>query len=288
LEENLRARIYNSETYFQPTKAVRYLKEREKQEVARVFAVTKDPNWYMYHEIQSVDGYNPAKIRIYQDLLAENLHVNPKILSMLNTRFLISDRGTLPGYNLVPGFEKDTEKLFESTTALPRAYFVSQNTVIAPDQKAASPKERYENHRKQIFKFLQSPAFSPERIAVLEETPPFTPGPSDSNSVIINSYDIHKIELEAKVKNPAQLVLSEIYYPAGWKAYINGQETKIYKTNYVLRSIFLQPGDYKIEFVFEPITFKLGLWISVSVLIILLGIIMMQIFMKRKNPIQTN
>jgi uncharacterized membrane protein YfhO len=106
--------------------------------------------------------------------------------------------------------------------------------------------------------------------------------------VIISSYDIHKIELEAKVKNPAQLVLSEIYYPAGWKAYINGQETKIYKTNYVLRSIFLQPGDYKIEFVFEPITFKLGLWISVSVLIILLGIIMMQIFMKRKNPIQTN
>ncbi|MBN2091302.1 YfhO family protein [candidate division KSB1 bacterium] len=288
LEENLRSRIINPEIYFQPTKAVRYLKEREQQEVFRIFAVTKDPNWYMYHEIQSIYGYNPAKIRIYQDILAENLHLNPKILSMLNTRFLISDRGTLPGYNQVRGFERDTEKLFESSAAMPRAYFVSQDTVIEPNQSLASPKERYETHRTEILNFLQSPAFSPEKIAVLEEAPPFTPGPADSNNVVIKSYDIHKIELETQVKNPALMVLSEIYYPAGWKAYINGEETKIYKTNYILRSIFLPPGTHKVEFIFAPVTFKLGFWISLSVLIILLGTIAIQIFIRRKSQIQTN
>jgi len=67
------------------------------------------------------------------------------------------------------------------------------------------------------------------------------------------------------------MVLSEVYYPAGWKAYVDGQLTKIYKTNYILRSIFLKPGDHEIEFVFKPASFTIGLIISTLTLIFLIA-----------------
>ena len=79
------------------------------------------------------------------------------------------------------------------------------------------------------------------------------------------------------------MVLSEVYYPAGWKAFVDGQETKIYKTNYILRSILLEPGKHKIEFVFKPKSFMLGVWITVSVFAVLVLLLLLGLFLNFKN-----
>ena len=55
--------------------------------------------------------------------------------------------------------------------------------------------------------------------------------------------------------------MSESYYP-GWKAYIDGQKAHIYRANYALRALFLKPGEHKVEFVYDPWTFKVGLIIT--------------------------
>ena len=77
----------------------------------------------------------------------------------------------------------------------------------------------------------------------------------------VTSYDINNITLE--VDNPADgfLVLSEIYYP-GWKASVDGQETKVYKADYALRAIRLPEGQYKVRFTFDPLSFKIGALLS--------------------------
>ncbi|MFQ5674516.1 MAG: hypothetical protein ACE5G1_01355 [bacterium] len=72
---------------------------------------------------------------------------------------------------------------------------------------------------------------------------------------------------------PALMVLSEIYYPAGWKAYVDGDVAKIYKTNAILRSIFLKPGEHEIRFVFESGAFRLGLWLTFSAFGIIVGLL---------------
>jgi len=98
---------------------------------------------------------------------------------------------------------------------------------------------------------------------------------TDSATVTITDYDIHDIALETNdLKGPSLLFLSEIYYPAGWRAFIDGEETEIYKTNWMFRSILLPPGKHKIQFIFRPNSFKIGMWISLLTLVFcVLGII---------------
>ena len=69
-------------------------------------------------------------------------------------------------------------------------------------------------------------------------------------------------------------VFSEIYYPAGWKAYIDGNETEILCANYLLRALDIPAGEHEIVFEFEPESFVKGDRISMAtsgILIIILA-----------------
>ena len=82
------------------------------------------------------------------------------------------------------------------------------------------------------------------------------------------------------------MVLNEIYYPAGWKAFIDGKETEIYKTNYFQRSIVVPAGKHKVELKFYPEKYYTGKKISIAanilVTIILIGGVA-GIFISRKK-----
>jgi uncharacterized membrane protein YfhO len=62
------------------------------------------------------------------------------------------------------------------------------------------------------------------------------------------------------------LVLSELWYP-GWRACDNGREVKIHRANYLLRSVYLEEGQHTVEFVYDPLSVKVGSWISVGVML---------------------
>lgn len=72
-----------------------------------------------------------------------------------------------------------------------------------------------------------------------------------------------------------QLVLfSEMYYPQGWNAYIDGAPADYYRANYVLRAMTIPAGFHKVEFKFEPQVIKTGGTISlVSSLLFLVVLI---------------
>ncbi len=79
--------------------------------------------------------------------------------------------------------------------------------------------------------------------------------------VEITRYNANSVSLEVTVAEPKFLFMSESYYP-GWKAYIDGKRTHIYRANYAFRALFLNPGKHKIEFIYDPWTFKVGLKIT--------------------------
>ena len=61
------------------------------------------------------------------------------------------------------------------------------------------------------------------------------------------------------------LILGDNYYP-GWKVYVDGKQRKILKANFFLRGVFLNKGGHKVRFVYDPMSFKVGLVISLLTL----------------------
>jgi hypothetical protein len=74
---------------------------------------------------------------------------------------------------------------------------------------------------------------------------------SGEGSIKLTSSAPNKLTYKADVKGNQLAVFSEIYYPIGWKAYVDGKEVPILKVNYLLRGIQLKGGQSKIEFVYD-------------------------------------
>jgi hypothetical protein len=88
----------------------------------------------------------------------------------------------------------------------------------------------------------------------------------EQDSVQITDYRLNSITLDAFLDADGFLFTSEIYYP-GWKAYVDGKESKMYKANYIFRAVYLTPGSHTIVFKYEPLSFKIGLCVSLLALL---------------------
>ena len=89
-----------------------------------------------------------------------------------------------------------------------------------------------------------------------------------------NAWFVEKPVLHYKysAREEKLVVFSEIYYPAGWKCYIDGKESQYFRTDWVLRGMVVPTGDHEIKFAFKPASYYVGNKISLasSVLLILL------------------
>jgi uncharacterized membrane protein YfhO len=230
-------------------------------------------NTYMYHTIESIGGYSPAKIKIYQEMIDSCLYRGPdpafplniNIINMLNTKYLIA-QFNLPDdrFQLMAVDQKKQIAIYLNPAYQPRAFFV--NDVFIAQNKT------------EVFNKLNSATFNSRTTAILEKQPGITPVNSDSVSVNIKSYKTNHIELATYNDKNSLLVLSEVYYPAGWKAYIDRVETEIFKTNYILRSVVLPAGAHTVEFKFDPPIYHIGFTVShvawgVTILLILVGLV---------------
>lgn len=149
--------------------------------------------------------------------------------------------------------------LYENQKAMPRAWFVNE-VIEMPEE--------------QILTAIKSGAlpdgrvFDPTKFALLESVsfvtgqnlPSFEEGKEDTDLRLVK-YEPRRIELESRNAADRFLVLSEAFYP-GWKALVDGAEVEIHRTDYALRGIKVPAGQHKIEFLYDPASFKQGAAIS--------------------------
>jgi uncharacterized membrane protein YfhO len=82
------------------------------------------------------------------------------------------------------------------------------------------------------------------------------------DTIMLKSYKPNELVYESKSSDEKLAVFSEIYYPAGWKSFIDGRETPYFRADYVLRAIIVPAGNHEIKFTFEPASYFTGNKIS--------------------------
>jgi hypothetical protein len=245
---------------FRPDATITFLKSQPG--LFRLFAGIdpRDPlymdNSFAYHGLQSITGYSPAKLKIYQTLLDSciyrgtdpSLPINMNVLNMLNVEFLVvHGRLPEPQFQLVKSDQAQRTLTYRNPGALPRAFYAGESFTAANDGD--------------VFRVLNSGGFNPARTAVLYKQLPQQISPVDSTHVPrITSYKSREVRVSTDAPAPALLVLSEVYYPAGWKAFVDGAETEIYRTDYILRSVLIPGGTHEVVFTFDPPLYRTG-WV---------------------------
>ena len=111
--------------------------------------------------------------------------------------------------------------------------------------------------------------FDPRRTALVEEAYSLEKTPDSDASCRISIFESDVIEIKTNSSNPSFLVLSDLHYP-GWEATVDGEETKILLTNYILRGVAIPPGKHIVRFLYRPWSFYIGLSISVCFIITLI------------------
>lgn len=242
-----------------PTPTISFLKQQEG--LFRVFPLGDEYNngLYGYHGLHSVGGYSPAKLKIYQTLVDSCFYqgsdpgfpLNKNVVNMLNARYLVANGQLPPPYRFVNADEANRLYTFENPGTLARAFFVWDTRLAANDTE--------------VFRTLNNAGFDPGKTAILQSPLNASLGSPDTNATVsVTRYESRKITLKTITATQALLVLSEIYYPAGWSAYIDGVEAAIHRTNYVLRSVVVPPGSHEVEFRFDPLYYELGWTLSNS------------------------
>lgn len=246
---------------FRATPEVEFL--RQDKSLFRILPLDDfNTNRYGYFGLSSVGGYRPVKLRTYQDLMDAGGLNNVSILSMLNVKYVITRRD-IESEQFRRVF-KGNPSVYRNTNVLPRAWMVNQ-VVSVSNQKAS------------LEETLNS-GFDPSTTAVVVDYRGPEPSGSGPYTVEITLFSENEIILETSADGGRLLVLSENYYGPGWKAQVDGIQSRIYQTNHVLRSVYVPPGDHTVTFRYDTALFRVSRLVS---RISLAGVLLVMAFIHR-------
>ena len=220
----------------------------------------------------SIGGYHAAKLKRYQDVIDRHLsgEINALVsdlqsgkkdfsgkeaLNMLNTRFVMA--GPTPN------------AVIENPQALGSAWLVENvKKVDNPDQEIAAIDGTN----------LENTAVVDQSKFEVDDTY------NAAGTIRLVTAEPNTMVYEADVPGQSLAVFSEVYYPKGWTATIDGQEVPILRANYVLRALEIPQGQHTIRFQFAPRSYEIGnsVTIGASVLLVLTVLLALGVGIRQK------
>ena len=248
-----------------------------------------------YH-YKSIGGYSPVKLQRYQDLIDRYLSSEIrqvydvvgkcatvsevsanlpylKAVSMLNGRYVIIGGEYPPAVN---------------SHAMGNCWFVDSFVPArTPDEEIALLATADLRHETVIGKDFE---WAMEAAASVQ-----TEESRTADSITLNSYAPNELRYSYKTGSDRPVVFSEIYYPDGWKAWIepagaygkvqNGhyqptdkaQPLDVFRANWILRGAIVPAGEGEIVMRFEPESYQFGENISRACSITLLLMLLLAV-----------
>lgn len=245
------------------------------------------PKYHLPSGLSLVESYGSIKLLDYESLLFVARSNRPKEpdgstlpqptpLRLLGTEYLVLPQSHAPKYaDRVPAESAkdwpESAALWRMQRPLPRAWIVHDITVLPPlarplriaavDRRSAEV--LYPNRKARDFTH-SAVVETAEPQAEWSTAPAATPLTA-AEPCRITHFDPQRLTVEAKLAQPGLLVLGEAWFP-GWQATVTtggkSHAAPVYRTNRVLRGVWLPAGKHQVEFRFQPASFYRGAWLS--------------------------
>lgn len=224
------------------------------------------PNYPTVFGLQSVDGYDVPVDRWYSDLYAgqggsvsyrQRWQADWPLVDFLNVKYVLtSDVLPLEKFELIE--ENNLFRVYENLTVLPRAFMVYDVQIVS-DQTA-------------WLDALLTNYDTLDTMVFLADMPPDYVAPAavyaPEAEVTYVSLSEGAVTVEVATDQAGLLVSSDLY-SKDWLATIDGHVTKIYRANYAFRAVSVPEGKHTIQFVYQPLWFRLGRVVTMETLVLI-------------------
>ncbi|WP_223605922.1 YfhO family protein [Chryseobacterium sp. OSA05B] len=212
----------------------------------------------------SIGGYHAVKLRRYDDVINEYFQVMdsvkvPNILNLLNAKYWVMGG-------------PDKPQAMPNAKANGNAWFVSDlKFVNTPDEEIKSIGV-IDSKKTAVMAAEDKAYFTGKTVQ------------TDSTAFInLTKYQPNELEFKSQSKTPQLAVFSEIYYPHGWKMFVDEKEVPYIKADYLLRAVHVPAGTHNIRMVFEPEVIEKGKWLSLLCFGLFIALSAFGIFWTNKN-----
>ncbi|MGB9628878.1 MAG: YfhO family protein [Thermodesulfobacteriota bacterium] len=247
------------------------------------------PTLNLLHSFRDVWGIDVIRLKridnLYRTLTEAPSISSTPLMELFGVKYVISvtpieDPRLELVYSLtegLPGKKEDllkenTIKLYKNRIPPERVWFVKKFKVMDSE----SILKKVKNHEVRVI----------EEVLLEEEPGPFLSSNTQHKPKPLPSIDKiewisesnHRTKLSVHASENSILVFNDTYFP-GWKAFIDGKREKIFRADYNFRALPVSSGSHQVEFVYDPLSFKLGAWIT---LLGIMGCLSIGIFRRRR------
>ena len=275
-------------TEFRQTPITEVLQKAKPDMRAIVLGQGFTSNHYAYY-YPIINGYSAIKLQLIQDVIEHNLYnadtpdrINWNLIDMLNGKFVISPAKLSEPFLKQLAYDKSKKQiLYLNSRALPKAWFVKEiKTFDAP---------------KYVVLYMNTNGFNPKDQALMVAKN-LTLGKKYSGTGTIDfvKHNPNYLEFNVKTDSTQFMVISEVYYPKGWIARLDGKEIPIYQVDHLLRGVKITSGSHKLTFNFKPKTYYASLtslWIGdllTLAIIIVFGYLKFREVRLKNNQVKTS
>ena len=212
---------------------------------------------------KSIGGYSAARLKRLQELVENQFgrQINPAVLSMLNTRYIIN---------------ADTAKnlvVMRNPEACGNAWFVKTVKYVPNADAEMKALDNFRPSDEAIVDQQFKSMIDGKQIEESKAAPRIT----------LTSYTPDHLTYESTSEKPQVAVFSEIYYNKGWTMLIDGKEHPYFRADYLLRAAIMPAGNHKVEFVFHPASYYTGEKISMAGSALLVLALAGAVYLERKR-----
>lgn len=226
------------------------------------------------YKLPNLEGYDPLYIQRYGEFigaaqdglyhapersvvaLSKNGKYTGKIINFLGVKYIVHKVAdgrqiwafpfwSYPVDQFRMMYQDDKYQILINDKVIPRAFLVSNY--------------RVETDKRKTLEKIFRKDLNLEKIAILDdELPVDLEDNSITSAAVIKNYESNQITIGTKTNGNRLLILTDPYYP-GWKVYVDGRESKIYRADYAFRGVVVPNGKHEVVFKYMPESFRNGL-----------------------------